>query len=208
MSSSASGRSDFWPSEWTAFTPESFWIGPARVETVQGGGYFLWPKGAGRGRYVAPDTRLAQSITQSRTLDGLDELTRERRQFAQGTHEPITCFRDPATGEIGIPPDPSLVPEGMLPFTVSSLAEADRVSAEMSAQLDAKFRDEGHFTEMMEGELGNPRSQLVTRMMQTRSQFERDVIKEAIRDLDETESRRQRESRGAAVRFHYRDHDR
>lgn len=114
----------------------------------------------------------------------------------------MVLFRN-SNGDIGVPPDPSVIPDGCTAFTVDNLRDADRVAAEMTSQLRKSWSDDGDFTRRMDAEYGNPRSRLIEQMANPKTEFEREVIRGLISDLDKEEGDRERIS--GEVHFDWRE---
>lgn len=158
--------------------------------------YGYWVTRNGRSRFVL-------ATAEEMAVLNLEALERTRRAFAEGTHEPVVFYRD-HEGVICLPPTPdSPIPTGCQREYVNTLAGADKLCAEVRADLESKYRDHGAFTEMMEENLGNPRKQLIDRMAVTHSNLERDTIRLLLKDMDKQEA--QRESMRVDARFGWRE---
>jgi len=130
-------------------------------------------------------------------LDGLDKT---RRTEKKGHIEPVTYYRD-EDGNIGVPPEPGMIPEGCIALQATSLGELDKLASEMTAQQRETWRDNG-FTEQMEEMLGRPRKELVSEMANA-SPYGREIIRGLLEHLDKEEADRDRVS--ANVYFHKRE---
>ena len=180
---------------------ESFMLGEHRVEPT-GNGYWLFPRSGARGRFIPYGSETARRIEAGHALTDID---RTRRAFAAGTHEPVVAWRE-ADGTLSIPPDPSFAPPPDAErFEIRTLAEADRVAAEERQRILSKWQGDEEFTRTMDATFDNPRSQLITQMLNPKSEMERDVIRLVIKELDEMESQRQNVE--AHAFFHWREHD-
>ena len=152
----------------------------------------------GRKRFIPFGTATANRIAQGLTIEKIER----RRTEKTGHIEPVTYYRD-AEGNIGIPPEPNLLPEGAIPLQATSLQELDKLSREMTDQMRATWRDEG-FTEEMEQMLGMPRKELVAQMQES-TPYGQEVIRGLLSHLDKEESDRDRVS--ANVYFRHREYD-
>lgn len=176
-------------------------LGSHRVERSEHG-WWVYPRNGARGRFYPHGSRIARQIDSGIAIDGME---RTRRSFASGTHEPVKAWRN-SDGTIGIPPDPSFAPPAdSVPFEIRTLAEADRVSREMEADLRSRWEGDHEFVAINDAALGDPRKELIRRMGATNSAMERDVIRLALADLDRIESERQQITTHAA--FRWRDYD-
>lgn len=177
-------------------------LGEHRVERSDYG-WWVYPRGGQRAKFYPHGSVTARRIDSGIALDNLE---RTRRAHATGTHEPISAWRNP-DGTIGIPADPSFAPPAdSEPFQITTLAQADAIAREIEAQTYAQWHGDEAFTSAMDERLGHPREALNTRLLQTSSQFEKEVIREFLKELDTKESQR-RDIRVHAG-FHYRDYDR
>lgn len=162
-------------------------------------GFWVYPK-EGRGKFIPFGSPTADRINAGLSLDTLDK---RRRTEKNGCIEPVIYFRD-EDGKIGVPPDPSMIPEGAVVLTATSLGELDKLSSEMQRELHASWKDNG-FTAEMEEMMGLPRKQLVGEMANA-SPYGREVIRGLISALDKEESDRDRIQ--ANTFFHRREYDR
>src|SRR6266487_3533530 len=156
------------------------------------------------GYWVRFGNRLRFVSATPEELSQLDLLSLEKtkRAFKRGSHEKSFFYREP-DGTICIPHDPSDVPIGTRLEEISDLASADRLSKEMAGQHYRKFQDDGAFTEMMEQNLGGPRKALVDRLQNPKSNYERDLVRHMLSELDNSRhdlSRIESESH-----FHWRE---
>ncbi len=129
-------------------------------------------------------------------------LEKTKRAFKRGSHEKSFFYRD-EEGVICIPHDPSDVPKGTRLEEIDNLASADRISKEMSEQHYRKFQDDGAFTEMMEQNLGGPRKALIDRLNNPKSNYERDMIRGMLSELDN--SRHDLTRIESETHFHWRN---
>lgn len=114
-------------------------------------------------------------------------------------------YIDPEDGTIGIPPDPSLAPEGMELIRVDSARHAEKLQKQMAEQEYGRWQDDGHFSQMMEEVLGNPRQTLVDQMAHPKSQLEKDTIPLLLEHLDKEEKDRTKVE--ADVKFEFMGKD-
>jgi hypothetical protein len=144
--------------------------------TIEKSDHGYWVRFGNRLRFV-PAT--AEELAR---LD-LVSLEKTKRSFKRGTHEKSYYYRD-EEGNICIPPDPKEVPAGVRLEEIDSLASADRVSKEMAEQHRRRFQGSAEFTEALEKQLGSPRQHLVDRLQNAMSNYERDLCREMIAELD------------------------
>lgn len=182
-----------------ATVTNTFYLGSMRVEPTDSGNFWLYPR-YGRGRLILAGSSTAKAITEGREIS---MAVAAGDRMAAGTHEPLVYFRD-ESGKIGIPPDPSMIPAGMERLEARTLADVDRMMAEMSRESLADFTDEeGAFQEGLDYIIGNPRRHLVQQLGRSISNRERDFIHEAIKDLDYEQGQRQKIT--TETRHHLRD---
>ena len=152
----------------------------------------------GRSRFIVATEQEMQEFD-------LALLEKKKRAFKAGTIDPVQYYRDDS-GRIGIPAEPGLLPEGVRPdqvFQATSLPELDRLSKEMSDDYRKEWQDNGAFTEMMEEQMGSPRSRLVSQMMNPKTEKEREVIRILLQELDKESADRQRVT--SNFMFHHRE---
>jgi hypothetical protein len=118
----------------------------------------------------------------------LDSLDKTRRAFAEGTHEPVTYYRD-AEGKVCIPPTADTDTGGFERLQINTLADADRICREVQQDYYERFSNET-FTEDMDKNLGDPRGVLNSRLSVSRSNLERDTIRGLLKELDKEEDKR------------------
>jgi len=173
---------------------EVFYLGKMRVEPCSGG-YWLYFK-EGRGRFVPKGSNLAKQIEEGREIS-----LNSARVNAAGTHEPMVYYRD-SNGSIGIPPSPdSPIPDGYQRLECRTLADADKLAAEMTREQLEKFQSHEDFTAGAEAMFGSPRKHLVDQLSRTRSNIERDTIRVMLEDLDREASDRGRISAETIFRW-------
>jgi hypothetical protein len=168
-----------------------------------------WPDGsmlielrAGRFRSFPATHKWCVAI---RNGSALDKLRESRIRHAAGTHEPVTYYVD-SNGKIGVPPEPGLEPpDNVTVHTFNTLAEADRLSSLMQAQMYEDFQDDGVATEYFDRVTGWDRSQMLDAMQHGRGRKEREIARLMLEDVDREAADRQRIATRAS--FHYRDYD-
>jgi len=159
--------------------------------------YGFWVKFGARSRFVpASKEEMAEF--------DLLQLEKTKRAFKRGSHEKSYFYRD-SEGTICIPHDPSDVPIGTRLEEISDLASADRLSKEMAEQHYRKFQDSGQFTEMMEQNLGSPRRALIERLQNPKSNYERDMVRHMLSELDSDKHDTSRIE--SEAQFHFRNYD-
>lgn len=179
---------------------DTFYLGSMKVEPTAEGNFWIYPR-HGRGRFILAGSSTARAITEGHSIS-LTIAAGER--MAAGTHEPLVYFRN-EQGKIGIPPDPSMIPTGFERLEARTLADVDRMMAEMSRESLADFTDEeGAFQEGLDAIIGNPRQHLVSQLGRSISNKERDVIHVMLKELDHEQAQRQKIT--TDVRHYGRDH--
>ena len=116
-------------------------------------------------------------------------------------HQQKTVYYRDAEGKVCIPPDPNMIPAGYTAIKIESVREAEALQREVGEDYRQRWSDHGEFTQMMEQSLDNPRRQLIDRMQVTKSNLERDTIRELVKDMDNTQS--QRENVRSEARFEW-----
>lgn len=169
--------------------PPEFTIGSVRVCPTESGGYWLYPR-ASRARFVTADSSTAQAIRNGQAIENLE---RSRRNFAEGTHEPLVYFRN-ASGKIAIPPDPTILPPGVERLEANSLRAIDSVMSELNLDHLRDFEDTGEFQAGLEEMAGSPRQYLVDRLNSgdSMSNIQRDTMRLMISELDDEQRNRGR----------------
>lgn len=167
--------------------------------------YGYWIEWRNRKRFVGCSKKELEILKlELNAEESAERMARTRRAFKQGTHEKSYYYRD-ADGTICIPPDPSLAPAGVALEEIDSLKTADRLSKEMSEQHLQRFQDNGMFTETLQQMFGDPRKALVERMQNPKSDYERDLIRIMLNELDS--SRHDLSRIESNSYFHYREYD-
>ena len=162
-----------------------------------------WIKWRNRNRFIPCSKQELAELKASIALDiSSDAIEKTKRAFKQGSHEKSYYYRE-TDGTICIPTDLTEVPAGVNLEEIDNLATADRIAKEMSEQHYRRFQDHGEFTRALEQQLGNPRQHLVERLQNPKSNYERDMVRSMLEELDSGKhdlSRLQSESY-----FHWRE---
>lgn len=172
------------------------------IEQDTKGNYWLEYK-PGRFRAVIRESDLWHQIEAGQTVS-----TADRPQAAVGTFTPVIYFRN-QDGTIGIPPSPeSPIPSTAIRCEARTLSEVDAVTREMNIHDAQRFHDNDEFRENFSQAMfgTDPRSDLRTRLANSRSNKERDVIRMMLHESEES-SRSARSFTGHSS-FHFRDYDR
>ena len=140
--------------------------------------------------FVPAGSSTAQAIRNGQAIENLE---RSRRNFAEGTHEPLVYFRD-ASGKIAIPPDPTILPPGVERLEANSLRAIDSVMSELNLDHLRDFEDTGEFQAGLEEMAGSPRQYLVDRLNSgdSMSNIQRDTMRLMISELDDEQRNRGR----------------
>lgn len=143
-----------------------------------------WLSWRNRKRFVPCSKKELEEIKASLAVDiSTEALEKTKRSFKQGSHEKSFYYRD-EDGTICIPADPKDVPAGVRLEEIDNLAAADRVAKEMSEQHYRRFQDHGEFTKALESQLGSPRQHLIERLQNPKSNYERDMVRSMLKELD------------------------
>ena len=169
--------------------PPEFTLGTIRVRPTESGGFWIYLR-AGRARFVPAGSSTAQAIRNGQAIENLE---RSRRNFAEGTHEPLVYFRN-ASGKIAIPPDPTILPPGVERLEANSLRAIDSVMRELNLDHLRDFEDTGEFQAGLEEMAGSPRQYLVDRLNSgdSMSNIQRDTMRLMISELDDEQRNRGR----------------
>jgi hypothetical protein len=187
-------------------TPETksineFYLGPNRIVPTESGGFWIYFR-QGRARFYPSTSEMADRVRNAQTVSVIESA----RVHAPGTFEPVRYFRN-AEGKIGIPPSPdSPLPLDCTPFSANTLPEIDALSAEMNADHLREWESSQEFTDGLNHALGDPRGELVRRLSNSKSEFQRDVIREMLADSDRED--RNRANISSRTMFRFREYDR
>lgn len=181
---------------------KEFHLGSVRVKPTESGGFWVYAR-TGRGRFYAKNSSVAQSILSGQNLTKLHDA---QVRLAAGTHEAVAYFRD-ENGRIGIPPTPnSPIPADCIRFEARTLKEIDSLSAEMTRESLRDWESSQEFTDGLNDALGDPHGDLKHRLMTSRSDKEKDVIRLMLADSDRED--RNRANVSANTIFRFREFDR
>lgn len=157
---------------------------------------------AGRKKWFGKDHVATKAARDGLILDGLHKT---QRAFAAGTHEPVVYFRD-EDGKINLPPDPSILPPGVERMEIRSLAEADNLTREMTAELRERWSYDAteDLDNMARDVNGNtPRDLVEKEHLSPLTDYGREVTGKMLEELDR--EARDRKSVSANVFFQWRE---
>lgn len=110
----------------------------------------------------------------------------ENPELRERGRDVTTYYRDPQTGEIGVPPTAdSPIPAGCEKLEARTIFEQDRLGKELAEQSRRKW-ESGDASEEIERSMNSPRQVLIDKMAtgHYKSQLERDLIPMMVEDLD------------------------
>lgn len=157
---------------------------------------------AGRKRYFGPKHPVSLAVRESRPKldDLLNPLDRD--------HTKRVVYRD-KDGKYGIPPDPNMIPEGCDRIEINSLAEEDKIAAEMRRDIEKDFANDREMTANLDrafaDENGRTPREILASSGAYRTDFGREMCHAMLEALDTEE--RNRERVNVNFFFHTREFD-
>ena len=161
---------------------------------------------AGRKRFFPEKNHLTQAARLGLlTRPKLDESLKNTEK----EHDNLRVLYRDASGKLGIPPHPDMIPPGCDRIDVSSLNEEDKLMREMHADLKSQM-GEDFMTPLLDqvfaDENGNTPRDILKSSTAYRTDYGREMCRAMLKTLDEEESRRNNPE--IVSYFHTREFDR